>query len=866
MRTRPTLPDSGVHIDNLLTMALLRRSRNRNSFPMVLMALLGGISFVLTFLSMFSPAYNMPVVLLVTAVSVFFFSWHANHAKGYHISLFGFMVVYLFLFLRYRMAAANGLVNLMNAIYQTIYQTDWLYFEPYTYFKDENSTTFLLCMLLLPIMGLLTYAVVRYHNFFLSMLVTFPFVEVGFFFGIAPQHTPAIGLFAFWCGMGAAQLASSGIFQRNGRAGFMRRRNTFFPVSGMRFLLPERAGITAAAAAAVLCLTADLLLGVMQYERPEKIKQMRTDFQYYAASVDWSDLSTLIPPFLRRQNGSSPQTEIELGRNDKQEFENTTVSSVVFSEKPQSNVYLRFRTAHVYERSIWSSLDAEVYDEAIIGDFTRYNCYPPEFLYYALQSYGGDSIEMTLYNAVDPLAQCVPYGYRKSGFVICKNDDIMQTTTGSYTIYGGMDYENLIMRSVFSEMTVGELLAQYEQEGKDYLAFLADSNPERTVQMPAGSSLASQYYGGSVFSQNAVKAALLSACGYTEFARANYLTLPDMPEMETIRSRYTDLLNGFDAEHASPQEIIYELELLRERLCSQVTYSLSPGKTPPYEDFASWFMLENQQGYCMHYATAGVLLARMAGIPARYCDGYLIETEQLSRTEDRGKNVYTAEILDSNAHAWCEVFIEGYGWIPFEFTYTYFTPPQFVTETEPVTEEMTEPASAAPTTTAGGTHTTVQTTTTETTTTELPPEEAETGSMLPLAVAAILGAITGGFVLARRMALRKRRALFTQADKQAAAGCAWRWLLTLMRACGADTQARTIEQLCEEAEKCTPYLSAERLEEALAVGMKLRYSPHGISEEELDILVRTAEALASGICQASGFSRRWRLKWFRHFI
>lgn len=865
MRTRPTLPDSGVHIDNLLTMALLRRSRNRNSFPMVLMALLGGISFVLTFLTMFSPAYNMPVVLLVTAAAVLFFSWHANHAKGYHISLLVFMVVYVFLFYQLRMLAANGLVNLMNAIYQTIYQTDWLYFEPYVYYKDENSTTFLLCMLLLPIMGLLVYAVVRYHNFFLSMLVTFPFVEVGFFFGIAPQHPPAIGLFAFWCGMGAAQLASSGIFQRNGRAGFMRRRNTFFPVSGMRFLLPERAGITTAAVAAVLCLTADLLLGVMQYERPEKIKQMRTDFQYYAASVDLSDLSTLIPPFLRKKNGASAQTEIELGRNDSQEFENTTVSSIVFSEKPKSNVYLRFRTAHVYERSLWSSLDAEVYDEAIIGDFTALGCYPPEFLYYALQSYGGDPVEMTLYNAVDPLAQCVPYGYRKSGFVICQNDDIRMTQTGSYTIYGGIDYENLIMRSVFTEMTVRELLAQCGQEGQERLRLITDGHLEQIVQMPAGSSLASQYYGGSVFSQNAVKAALLSACGYTGFARTHYLALPDMPEMETIRSQYADLLNGFDAEHATPQEMIYELELLRERLCSQVTYSLSPGKTPPYEDFASWFLLENKQGYCMHYATAGVLLARMAGIPARYCDGYLVETEQLSQTEDRGNTVYTAEILDSNAHAWCEVFIEGYGWIPFEFTYTYFTPPQFVTETEPVTEPITEPASAAPST-AAGTYTTAQTTTTETTTSEMTPEETHPVSLLPFAVAAILGAIVGGFVLARRMALRRRAAMFTQADTQAAAGCAWRWLLTLMRACGADTQVRTIEQLCEEAEQCTPYVAEALLEEALAVGMKLRYSPHGISEEELGILVRTAEALASGIYQASGLSRRFRLKWFRHFV
>ncbi|MFR6496913.1 MAG: transglutaminase-like domain-containing protein [Ruminococcus sp.] len=48
------------------------------------------------------------------------------------------------------------------------------------------------------------------------------------------------------------------------------------------------------------------------------------------------------------------------------------------------------------------------------------------------------------------------------------------------------------------------------------------------------------------------------------------------------------------------------------------------GKTPRTRDFVNFFLLENQKGYCVHYATAGTILARHLGIPARYCEGYLV--------------------------------------------------------------------------------------------------------------------------------------------------------------------------------------------------------------------------------------------------
>lgn len=868
MKTRPTLPDSGVEIDNLLTMALFRRGRKRKRLPLMLLSLLGSISVVMTFLSMFSPPYRTSVILLVTTASVLFFSLVAAQPKKWGGLMVPVLALYIFLFFRLKKMTADGLVYLMNAIYQTIHQTDWVYYEPITDVSPTHCTTMLLCFLIIPLTGLLVFAVIRYHNFLLSLLVTFPLVEVGFYFGIVPLHLPAAGLFAFWCGMVAVQLAGSGVFQKNGKAGFMRRRNTFFPVSGMRFLLTEQAGIITAFLILVLFLAVDQAICASDYERSDKVKQMRTDFQHYAASVDFSDLSTIIPPFLKTGSGK-PGNVIELGRKDSQEYKNELMSSVTFSDMPSGRIYLRYRSADIYSGNQWSRLDNDIYDDECIRQFRTAACYPPEFLGAALNSYGSKQLRMRLENADDPLSQCVPYGYQNTEDVVCKGDSISKTKTKTYTISAMTDYETQLLHYLYREITVSDLISSCSDS--DSLTNVVQGYSDRSLWIPSRVSV--DYYPDA-----AEKAAIMSACGYSDFARAHYLDVPDSPEMDEVRSQFQDLLTEFDAENSSPKEIFYELVLLRERLCSQVSYTLAPGKTPADKDFVAYFLLENKKGYCMHYASAGVLLARMAGIPARYCDGYLVDQDQVGKKsqipgEDDPIGFYSAEILDSNAHAWCEVYIEGLGWVPFEFTYTFFIPPVLVEEEETtvaVTEEeetetflaysQTAPTSAVHEETSS---------TTETTTvpaTELmPPVDEKTDLTLPLAGAGVVFVVLVGGVGARSAALYRRKHLFTQSDRKAAAACVWKWLLTLLHICGVDTRVCTADQLMEEAEKaCGSY--ADSLQESLAIGARMRYSPHAVTEKELHLLRRTALQLAEGMYKDSGFFRKFCLKWFRHIL
>ncbi len=99
-----------------------------------------------------------------------------------------------------------------------------------------------------------------------------------------------------------------------------------------------------------------------------------------------------------------------------------------------------------------------------------------------------------------------------------------------------------------------------------------------------------------------------------------------------------------------------------ENLLASYQYSTHPGEIPADvqtpEDFLDYFLLESQTGYCSHFATAFVLLARSQGIPARYVQGFYVPKQ------DRESITVTSTM----AHAWPEVYVKGVGWLPYEPT------------------------------------------------------------------------------------------------------------------------------------------------------------------------------------------------------
>ncbi|MDE5738294.1 MAG: transglutaminase-like domain-containing protein, partial [Oscillospiraceae bacterium] len=693
MKQQVSITESGVQVENTFSMALQNHHRHRKKFLLLLVAFVGVFSSIFTFLSMFSPAYSLPVLIAVMLGLFIFFSYCAMRPRSGFVPILIIGIVYCGLFFWKRQCISSGLMYFTNMLCQTIYQTDWQYFTMDHDYSEITSVTWVLCFLVFPIIWMLCFAVLRYQNFFLSLLATFPFVEIGLFFGIVPNHGFMLSLVAFWFAIMAIQLASSGI-TRASKTGFLRRKNTFFPVSHMRFMLSEDTGIAMLSIVIILLLLSEFLLHINHYERPENIKQLRTNFQNYVASLHLSD-ETILDDYGTSYTGYDDNQElINLGTVDEKIFEEIPVTSIAFSENPNSRIYLKYRTGHVYNGTNWTILPEEIYQdnlqENIANAFQELNYYPEEFLYYTAPEL--HDIQLSLYHATGILEKCIPYGFMKNENISC-NLSLITTNTSNYSITGGADYEQIFMNpDSVSYIKIASLLMHTNRV--DLFSELLQN--DNSVWLPKSNQLNMLYYGDNAFSEQASQAGILCGSGYSDFVYEQETYLPDTADMQVIKNTYADLFENFNAKTASPSEIIAKLQQIREKICNEVSYTLAPGKTPANQDHVSYFLLKNKKGYCEHYATAGTVLARMAGIPARYCEGYMIDCSRnvLNQTELEGNIAYVSEILDSNAHAWTEIYLNGIGWIPFEFTFSYFSEPSKITENiiiSEITESKFEP-------------------------------------------------------------------------------------------------------------------------------------------------------------------------------
>lgn len=186
--------------------------------------------------------------------------------------------------------------------------------------------------------------------------------------------------------------------------------------------------------------------------------------------------------------------------------------------------------------------------------------------------------------------------------------------------------------------------------------------------------------------------------------------------IENVRDTYTQIDDEskavvqtvFGSSKIETVNDIYDyIDYVKKVFSTNYRYTKAPGRIPEGEDFAEYFLLESKEGYCTYFATGAVLAFRSAGIPARYVEGYavedsvikegrdVLETDYLYReltknkNPDRRINVKEVDVLDSYAHAWAEVFIEGVGWIVVEVT-----PPMMESE-EAIQQTGTEAESEA---------------------------------------------------------------------------------------------------------------------------------------------------------------------------
>jgi transglutaminase-like putative cysteine protease len=137
-----------------------------------------------------------------------------------------------------------------------------------------------------------------------------------------------------------------------------------------------------------------------------------------------------------------------------------------------------------------------------------------------------------------------------------------------------------------------------------------------------------------------------------------YLQLPpDIPwGISELSAEVTD-------EARSP----YQKVLAIRDYLSEIPYKTEVEPPPEGADGVEYFLLTGKSGFCIHYASAAVVMLRSAGVPSRLAVGYL--------PGQPGDKANEYILRDKQYHAWPQVYFPGHGWIDIEVTPSGYVAP-----------------------------------------------------------------------------------------------------------------------------------------------------------------------------------------------
>lgn len=208
----------------------------------------------------------------------------------------------------------------------------------------------------------------------------------------------------------------------------------------------------------------------------------------------------------------------------------------------------------------------------------------------------------------------------------------------------------------------GSIIARHRMNYADtYMVscyFLNDDNPELFVLLNSAKPIESSEWDNIVRSER-----LIGEDGYTfeEYQKYRSRILDDYCDTDGV----SDEVAGILAEISDSSKSKYEMLKMLEAYLKDFEYTTASGALPSSvcdgKSYLDYFLLESRKGYCVHYATAFVLMARELGVPCRYVQGYCVN--------DNFADDVT--IKQNHAHAWPEAYFDNFGWVAFEPTPGY---------------------------------------------------------------------------------------------------------------------------------------------------------------------------------------------------
>ena len=661
------------------------------------------------------------------------------------------------------------------------------FIQPIAQLPDSTwvlCATVLVLAVMLPLSLLLGLAIQRARSFWFTFWVTLPFPLAPICISVTPAWLPLTALLLVWCTMGLTSLVG-----RQDRKGATRLTLAVLPAGALLLAL-----LTAA-------------MPRESYQRPKWADTALDDLSNWATHLDIALFQGNGPFGLWGGGGSlsNADGEVDLSHAGPLGFSGRTVLEV--ETDLRGRIYLRGFSSAVYNGGSWAPLDQAIYDSEI--------------------QWGGDDLSA----AVSSIYRPSMHSYQPMNF----------PALADRAEFPDKEYAKVTVRNVGADpgyvYTPYHILSQPNELGgaafvnDSYIARQEDVWTHSVYVQPDCDPMAGAELPGDAEGPEK---------NYRIFVQRNYLDVPEesmdalalaMQEiaLETYYGsdkpayqEYRDLVEngyvvGMDSSRTLPLALAHVVAAYLE---DAAEYNPDTPVTPEGEDFVSYFLTESREGYCMHFASAATLMLRYLGIPARYVVGYVVDVPASGKVK----------VPDSAAHAWVEIYLEGYGWEPIEVTPAYAggTPGQSATvEATPTPTATPKPsATAAPTTSAAPTPTPSHT----------PSAGGQTARkldprviLIPLAVVLIFLA----FPARRGLGRLRREKRFKQENTNRAVIAAY-------------LQLKRLEKW-----------GCEMPEEIFELAKKAKFSPHTLTEEERAQAADAARAAAARVDKA--------LPWYKKF-
>ncbi|MDE5583793.1 MAG: transglutaminase-like domain-containing protein [Ruminococcus sp.] len=875
--------NNGVVICDSIVMSVKKKRPDTRKPEAIIIAIIGYISVIMSFLGMFSFNYNKNTLILASAIASLFYiilSVVGKHALCAILISMGIFVATAYRFID---SIAMGFKFMYNIIYSDSYHTEINYYKSLPPDLETQSVT-VLFVFVAWLLAMIIYFFTIYHpNPILPLISTFPIIEAGLYNGIEIPVFWGVMTVAYWLALLSMSTIDVGEIN-GGNGGFVRKDNTFFPKRQMRLKVTEKCGLFLILLTLVITAVASAFISVSDYKRSDELNRKRVEIRDAINSFSVENLAESVSRLTSAFGFSFKYDRHRLGTTDRLKYKNTTDLNVNIDRITESAIYLKEYTGAVYSDNEWTDLSDSVYKNPLFTDFKNYGVYPQDFA----SLFGRNAVpdvptaNIRIKSKLKDDKSFAPYGTDNFGnltynfdmtvsskrkdenefsykFILIPNDVIARNL--------GESMQNTYSVSGIANAEIAEKVSKYCTENG---LFVYDDVFNTESEMPFDNDSYTYSNGNVILGQ-------LFQTRYKEFVYKNYLQVPDNENMQEVREAYGDILQYTDSIN-SAQEKLEILTMIRDRIGEENEYSLSPGKTPANRDFVNYFLLENHKGYCIHYATSGVMLARMAGIPARYATGYVIVGEDFNNSTANSDGTYTIDVKDNRSHAWAEVYLDGYGWIPFEFTAGYSdmsiatettappTPPETETTAFPTESDETTTRQSSRRTGTRATTTTV--TTTVTGTKNVRHVGHGTKKQMPKTVKNILAVIfiTGGAVLMvygrRRLIIYSRNRKFNSGESAEEVTAMYNYAEKLLKSQKISKDELSFKDFAELAEKeFGGRIFADGAFSAfMDISLKAGFSSEKPDKSETDFCLQFVTELAEKIYGQSDFIHRFVMK------